>query len=371
MKRDKLVSYVLIIVIAVTVVINKNQQTTNIEEEEIHVGTGYSIKKNGDEISDYEILLSAYTFESDDKIDSVGNMGVANTIGKTRQDRQNKNPRKYTTGFQKVFVIDEEYSFQGIRTILDIVFKHPMINIEAYCVVCKGKSSEYLTLKSKGYDSSSDFIAGMIKNTKDSNFLGENYSMRDLFIICDSEGRNIVLPYIDIIDKQIELAGMSIFNKDKLVKVLDMDEGRIMNILRENKTKGMLTIEQSYNGYTNYYTKCERKVKCTKNGEKYSFVIDLKFKGDIVNNLLYKDISSDLKVTKKFEEDMAKKIESKANAFIQQMKTNYKVDCLELGRFAVAKYGRHTGVDWNEVVSNSDIKVNVSVQVSKVGRGDY
>lgn len=371
MKKDRILAYVLIIIIAIALGINKNEVMPNVEEEDIHIGTGYSIQKEGSEISDYEVLLSAYTFESDDKIDSVGNMGVGSTIGKTRQDRQNKNPRKFTTGFEKVFIIDEEYASEGIRNILDIVFKHPMINIEGQGIVCKGKSSDYLTLKSKGYDSSADFISGMIKNTKDSNFLGENYNMRDLFIICDSEGRAIVLPYINIIDKQIELDGMAIFNKDKLVKVLDMEEGKVMNILRENKTKGMLTIEQRYNSYINYNTKCERKVKCTKNGDKYSFTIDLNFKGDIVSNLLYKDISSDLQVTKKFEEDMAKKIENKANKFIQEMKTNYKVDCLELGRVAVAKYGRHTGVDWNEVVSNSDIEVKVSVQVSKVGRGDY
>lgn len=371
MKKNNFFSYALIIVIAITLVVNKNKHMPNVEEEDIHIGTGYSIKKDGNEITDYEVLLSAYTFETANKIDSVGNMGVASTIGKTRQDRQNKNPRKFTTAFEKVFIIDEEYSYEGIRNILDIVFKHPMINIEGQCIVCKGKSADYLTLKSKGYDSSADFISGLIKNTKDSNFLGENYNMRDLFIICDSEGRNIVLPYIDIIDKQIELSGMAIFNKDKLVKVLDMEEGKVMNILRENRTKGMLTIEQNNNGYINYYTKAERKVKCIKNADKYSFIIDIKFKGDIVSNLMYKDLSSDLKVTKKFEEDMAKKFEKKANAFIQEMKTNYKVDCLELGRVAVAQYGRHTGVDWNEVVSNSDVKVNVSVQVSKVGRGDY
>ena len=53
------------------------------------------------------------------------------------------------------------------------------------------------------------------------------------------------------------------------------------------------------------------------------------------------------------------------------MKNEYKVDCLQLGWVAAAKYGRDTGVDWDEVVSNSDIKVNVKVNVDKVGRGQY
>ncbi|MDP4179223.1 MAG: Ger(x)C family spore germination C-terminal domain-containing protein, partial [Bacillota bacterium] len=57
--------------------------------------------------------------------------------------------------------------------------------------------------------------------------------------------------------------------------------------------------------------------------------------------------------------------------FINKMKTDYKVDCLELGRVAAAKYGRRTGTDWNKVVMDSDIKINVKVKLNKQGRGDY
>lgn len=38
---------------------------------------------------------------------------------------------------------------------------------------------------------------------------------------------------------------------------------------------------------------------------------------------------------------------------------------------AAAKYGRETGIDWNEEVSNADIKVNVVVKIDKIGTGQY
>jgi hypothetical protein len=53
------------------------------------------------------------------------------------------------------------------------------------------------------------------------------------------------------------------------------------------------------------------------------------------------------------------------------MQKKYKVDCLELGQFAAAKYGRHTGTDWNKAVSNSKIIVKAKVSIEKVTRGTY
>jgi hypothetical protein len=68
---------------------------------------------------------------------------------------------------------------------------------------------------------------------------------------------------------------------------------------------------------------------------------------------------------------MEEKIEKMCYNFLEKMKKDYKVDCLELGRVAAATYGRNTGVDWNEIVSNSDIKVNVKVNIDRYGRGDF
>ena len=68
---------------------------------------------------------------------------------------------------------------------------------------------------------------------------------------------------------------------------------------------------------------------------------------------------------------MAKSIEKQCADFIKIMKSDYKIDCIGLGRSAAAKYGRQKKVDWNEVVCSADIKVNVKVKVDLQGRGDY
>jgi len=74
---------------------------------------------------------------------------------------------------------------------------------------------------------------------------------------------------------------------------------------------------------------------------------------------------------KEIEAKLKDDLEEELQAFMESLKSEYKVDSLELGRVAAAKYGRDTGVDWNEVVSSSDIEVNVSIRIGKFGRGDF
>ena len=121
--------------------------------------------------------------------------------------------------------------------------------------------------------------------------------------------------------------------------------------------------------YINYDATVKRKVKCNKIKGKYEFIIDLEFQGDIIENTLYKSMKKESE--KEFEELISKKIETKCYDFLCKMKNSYKIDCLNLGMYAAAQYGRESGVDWNKEVSNSDIKVNVVVKIDKIGIGQY
>ena len=246
-----------------------------------------------------------------------------------------------------------------------------MVNDDAFLVVCKGRNEEYFNYTTPGYDNSAEYISDMIKNSVNYNFFKEGYMFKNASLSMDAEGKNIVSPYIEIMEDGIKITGMVVFKKDKLAAILDMKDTKIMNMLRENKVKGILTIQKDSEKYVNYQAESKRKITCRKIGDKYTFTIDLNLKGEIINNELYKGIAEKIEVIKKFEDDMSKQVKEMCTGFLDKMKNEYKVDLLQLGWVAAAKYGRDTGVDWNEVVSNSDIVVNVKVQVDKVGRGQY
>lgn len=164
---------------------------------------------------------------------------------------------------------------------------------------------------------------------------------------------------------------MAFFKKDKVIRKIDMASTKIMNLLRENNVYGILTLQKTSDKYITYYCKSKRKVRCIKKDDKYTFYIDLSLKGEILENSLYKDLISNPKTMNKFKAELSEQVKKQCNEFILKMQNEYEFDCLQLGQIAVAKYGRHSGVDWDEIVSNSDINVNVKIEVTSTGRGNY
>ena len=346
------------------------KQQQPVEEMNIISGIGQDIEiKDG--IVTYIAPFSVYLFGPQEKIESTLITATADSIGETKQVRQLEDDKQSILGLEKIFVLSEETSVYGIRTMMDILLRNQYLNDTAYVMVCKGKASDILALNIKGYPSSGDFIEGLIRNSIYYNFFSNNYKMIDLFFTVDSEGRNITLPYIEIIDKDIKITGMALFKKDKLVAKINVDELKTMNMLKENNVKGILSIQKDAKEYINYYATSKRKILCTKENGKYKFTVNIDLKGDIIADTLYKNLQNSTEKNAEFDKKMAEIVKNNCDDFIVKMKNQYKVDCLDLGQVAAAKYGRQTGVDWNSIVCNSEIEVNVKVKVLKTGRGEY
>jgi hypothetical protein len=156
-----------------------------------------------------------------------------------------------------------------------------------------------------------------------------------------------------------------------MIRKANIEESRAMNLLRENNTKGVISIIKNEQQFVDATVKVKRKASCKRINGKYEFKIKLKLQGSIASNSLYKNIRTDPKVVKKVENDMKKTTEKMCYKFIKTMQKKYKMDCIELGRVAAAKFGRRKGTDWDKVVSNAKIKVQVDFKIKDLGRGKF
>ncbi|MBU3145108.1 Ger(x)C family spore germination protein [Clostridium sp. CF012] len=381
MKR-KIIIFIILAVLIFPVYAEK-LNVVPMERLNIAAGFGYDIVKELNGYVQYSIPISIYDFKkrekeaamSTDEKEEITEQGSSNikakasSIGETREQRQLNSSKPLIIGTEKIAILSEEAANYGIKDIINILFANAKTNDSDIFSVCKGKAEDILKVKVEGYPSSADYMGGIIRNSTDYNFLSINYSLLNIYVALDSEGENLVLPYLEIKDEKICITGMALFKGDKMDYVIPMEESKIMNMLREKKGKGILSLQEGPDKYINYDAKVKRKVKCNKTEGKYEFIIELDFKGDIINNTLYKDMKKENEST--FEELMGKKTEKMCNDFLDKMKNVYKIDCLNLGMVAAAKYGRETGVDWNKEVSNADIKVNVKVEIDKMGIGQY
>jgi len=368
-RNNKILRYIrnlLLVILIGTYSINPRVEP--IEEMAIPIGFGFDVIKKGGEIT-YNTQINVYSFVGQ-KLDSYVYNGKGNSIGQTRQATKLKLEKRFIIGLEKIYVISEAMAEFGMKNVVDSLTTNPNVNDMGIIVICKGSTEDIIKLKIQQYVSSLEYLTALVDNSTDYNFWGNEFKLIDLYVREDSEGKNIVLPYVEIVDDHIELTGSAFIKKDKMVMKLNVDESKIMNILREPSTKGVFTVQKDAKKYTDFYSQVKRHVKCTKKDGNFKFVINLDVSGQIINNELYKDIASKKEVQEKFEKDLAIQIEGDCKKFIAKMKNEYKLDLLQLGIYAVSRYGRKTGVDWNEVISNSDIQVKVKVKVENNGRGD-
>ncbi|OAA94125.1 Ger(x)C family spore germination protein [Clostridium coskatii] len=375
MKKNKF--FILILIILIFVISFMGTKGELVENLQIPVGVGADIEKTSS-YTTYIVPILMHSFESGNKIVSNVLTGKGSTVGRTRENRQLKSSKKFLLGINRIYIFSEEASRNGIKNFIDIILNNANTNDRAFSVVCKGKVEDIFKYNVKGYASSAEYIYEMVKNSNQFNFFPSQYTIMDIIVRIDAEGRNTLLPYIEITgDKNsgggnlIKTTGVAIFNKDKMIAKTDVKEAKIINLLKESNVKGILTLQQNSKKYTDFYATSKRKVKCYKENGKYNFIINLDLKGTVIDNELYNNMYKDLKETKEFEQSMESSVKEMCDNTINKIKSQYKVDVLDLGRVAAAKYGRETGTDWNEVISNSNIQVNVKVKVDSQGRGDY
>ena len=58
-------------------------------------------------------------------------------------------------------------------------------------------------------------------------------------------------------------------------------------------------------------------------------------------------------------------------SLIKNMQSNSKLDLFNLSPYLIAKYGETSATDWNSVVSNSTIDVNVNFKIDKLSLSNY
>jgi Ger(x)C family germination protein len=348
-----------------------------VENLEIVAGIGSDIEYNTPNLVSYSIPLSTYIFGDtgedgeNTRISSTIRKGVGKTIGETRENRQSISDKKSILGFEKVYVISESNAVYGIEPIIDVLFKNPQLNDTGYFVICKGKAEDMLSHKVKGYPSSSDFIEGLMKNEFNYSFFPKNTKITDLYTSLYVEGVNPVIPYIEICDGKIKVSGMALFKDANMVAKSNPDDSKWLNLMRNDRSFGIVSLQKSSKNYADFYADSSRKISVDRIDGKLHFTIELKLKGNTITNTYFKDLSKNVNTRELFEKEIGEIVHKNCCLVINKMKMEYKTDCIGLGQYAAAKYGRWSNTDWNKEVLDSSIDVNVKVSVENCGRGSF
>lgn len=341
-----------------------------IEDLFIPAGIGVDIEKIENNEIFYRYDYVVYNFNPKD-VSNLIYSSTGRSLAEINRNLQNKMDKKLIIGTEEVFMFSSKLAESGIHATIDNALKRPTVQDMTKIVICEGEPKEIFSHEIEGYSTSIDYIGGLLENVTLDNFYSDNFKLIDVLVRLDVEGKSIVLPYIKLSEEGIIVSGTAVFKGEKMITNLNLEDSRFLNIIRENNSKGSMTIDYGNNKYIDYYIIMKRKIECKKEDDDYKFTINLDGICEIVTNTTDYRIFENTDFEKLLTEDLANKITEECKKILEETVRKYEVDCLGLGNYAAAKYGRRTNTDWDKVVSEAEIEIKVNLSIDKNGRGDF
>lgn len=360
---------VTIIFILIYLIYFKDYQFTPIENYNFMAGVGFDI--NASLTTDkYEVPVSVYEYNPDGSVSSFLLDAIGSSTVEARIDRQLHSGKSFCLGTEKTYVFSKEISYNGIAAALDGLLNNTQVPNRALFVTTSNSPKDILALNIPGYPSSPDYIDGLMSSLKVHTFYTGNSSLFDAYVNNRTEGKKFVAPNIDIINNKLYLTAFSIFNNGKMIASVPVSSMINFNLLRNNKCHGLLNYTENSKNFLTFTTSSKRKVVCKKKDNKFFFDIYIEASGKIVNNNYMNNLSISLDQKYALEKRIATHYETSLQSFVDNMKSYYKVDLLDLGFVAASKYGRNLISDWDETVTTSPIKVHFKFSIDEFGIGN-
>lgn len=294
------------------------------------------------------------------------------TIADTRGKRAYKTPRKLLVGMLQAAVYGDKLARNGLYGSIEILLRDPQVKHDILMALAYDRAEDVLKTKINNYSNAGDYVFDLLKNSRTNAFIPtvtvHSFAMG---VLC--KHRNPVLPIIRSGINSIEIAGLGIFKNDRLIARASVEEARIISFLRGEKMEGYLPFFVEKNGQIvnegSVYVKNSRKVEVYRNGNIYNFNIKIKLKGDVVEHHAPKPLSEKGEELKEIEKSLAEDIKMQCESMIAKIKTEYKVDCIDISRFAVAKWRKEIKdtINTEEFIQKANINVDVDVVILRKG----
>lgn len=344
----------------------------SIEDLNLPIGLGIDVDTESERMPLFKYYSIVYNYNTPD-VTSFIYKGYGKNFNEIKSKWQAQMNKKLLIGSEKVYLLSQAFASKGIKNFIDDYAKEPIAQDRGHVAICDGDPITFLEYPIEGYPSSIDYMEEILNNIGDMDFFYyDNYKLIDVYVRYHAEGRSIVLPTLRIKDDFFELSGLAIFKEDKMIGKIDMDKCKWFNMLREDKTKGIYVMEYDDDQAIDYLLSVKKKVHVKKNEEdEYSFLIELDISADVLSNKTDRDIFGDLDEQHKAKKELETDIRKHCIKFLYDTVYRHNVDCLSLGKYAAAYYGRKIVKDWDQVISDSEIEVSVNVKIDRQGRSDY
>jgi spore germination protein len=295
---------------------------------------------------------------------SVKNVRYSAVSGMNRElilEMQRQSADPIVAGSLEVTLFGSKLAEKGIIDLIDSLQRDATIGERVYLVVVDGNANDLLK-HDYGTSGNATFI---------SNLMEHNIKSRDLpktnlhLFIYDffQRGKDSYLPRIKRIGKdRIQINGVSLFKKDKVVDAISTDKMFFFKLLVDQYSEGVYKVEVNGEEAAVRSITSRHKFYLTKKEPK-EVTINIKIKGQIRE---YSGNKLSPKAIKKIEKNLQKKVNEECLALINHFKA-LEIDPVGIGHFVKSKTRNFDFKEWEDNYKNISVKVTSEVEIIDAG----
>ena len=326
----------------------------------------------GQDVIDKETLSSSFeflVFSGENKITKtvITHKGVS--IFDIYNNRLLEAKKNLLPGTIRLLLISEARARQGVDDIIDVFLRDQDRNLNTTVVVCREKTEDILNMTPKEATTISEEIEDLLKSSYQTNFSQRDTNIKDLFNMKFQDGRKMMLPYIEKHENTVILDSIAIFDNNKMLFKIPAKDVKYVNILRNDKAKGYLTLKEDNTLLSNdIQCKSKRKVSVQIDNDEITYNIKLNINALLkeVNTDQFKEL--DRKTINKLENLYSEELKVKLEDILKKYQKNYNIDVFDLEKYALAKLGKDNEALVNKKFKGSKINIDVKISVSSTGR---
>lgn len=291
------------------------------------------------------------------------------TAAYARRPRNFYDADEYLPGINQVLIVGDALARKGFKNYLDTLGRIPGVTGTMLFAVADGRGEEILKTPSRNNSNNGIHLISLLGDAQKKSF-APSVKLYELFVN-QGPGKNPIIPIVKKQRDQVIINGTALFKKDRMIHLCNIDETRTLMMLRGMKAQGYYPFEVQEEGRKErgtIYIANARKVKVTRQGDQYTYTIDIKIEGIIVEHLGHMG-NIDKECMDCVEESVARSIEGECRRFLNSMQNDLKTDCIDINKYALAKWRRELTpvIDQDEFIQNAKIEVRARVHLENAG----
>ncbi len=279
----------------------------------------------------------------------------------------------YFPGTLQVLVIGRDLARLGIRARMDSLNRLSIMSSSLFLCLAERRAEEILSAQVEDNRDVAFYLQEMFQNI-DRRMYMKSVTLHE-FIANLGTGKNPVLPVVGLVEDDVGVVGCGVFEKDRLLRILDMRKARSLMLLRGCGCTGYLPYRMEQNGLPydegTLRMRSRRKVRVEKDASGvWHFTLRIYLTGSIMEReRIFRVQEYTPGAIAALERQVAEQVQRELTDFITWMQQDLRCDCIDIARFALAKErrGLEGVIDTPEFIRRAKITVETEVKIQNWG----